>query len=82
MVKRCASVPSSEAAYRLVEGDVGALGAVAGTMVLRAGLVGAGLYVAGERDPKTLAKYAAAGSVAIEAFVLAWALYKTQGGGA
>jgi hypothetical protein len=40
--------------------------------VLRAGLIGGGLYAAGQREG--LAKSAIAGSLAIELFVLGWAV--------
>jgi hypothetical protein len=68
----CASLPSSDAAGDLVAGKPGALVSVVGTTLLRAGLIGAGAYVAGERDLARLARVALGGALAIEAFVLVW----------
>ena len=68
----CASLPSSEAAARLVDGEPGAWAPVVGTALLRAALIGAGAVVAGEREPVRLARVALGGAVAIEAFVLGW----------
>jgi hypothetical protein len=76
----CPSVPSAEAAYRLVAGDASAIPAVLGTMALRGGLIAAGVLLAGQREH--VFRSSVAGAIAIEAFVLAWAAYKTHGGGA
>jgi hypothetical protein len=66
-----ADLPSAEAARQLVRGDGGALFKVAGTTLLRAGLIGTGLYVAGQH--RRLVRSAIAGALAVEVFVLAWA---------
>ena len=64
-------LPSAEAANRLVRGDAKAIVPVAGTMILRAGLIAAGLYLVGNKE--RIVPGALAGAAAIEAFVLAWA---------
>lgn len=64
-------LPSGTAAKALVRGDAGALGPVIGYTLLRAGLIGAGLYAAGDRQH--LVQHAVAASVAVEIFVLIWA---------
>lgn len=66
-----AEIPSSTSARSLVRGEPGGVIAALLSTVARAGIIGAGLYVAGARGRK-LVVYAAAGAVAIEAFVLAW----------
>jgi|GEM_PF-1823514 hypothetical protein len=73
-----AALPSGSSAAALLGGDWRALPLAVGHTALRATLVGAGLYLAGERDPKRLVKNAAAGSLAIEAFVLGWAAWKLR----
>lgn len=70
---RCASLPSSEAAMRLVQGDPSASIAVVTTSLLRAGLIGVGLFLAGEREHLLRNSLAAAG--AIETFVLGWTYF-------
>jgi hypothetical protein len=65
-------LPSATSAKALVAGQPGALWLVLGHTVLRAGLIGAGLYAAGQRQG--VAKSALAGSLAIELFVLGWAV--------
>lgn len=70
----CAALPSSDAACDLVQGNVSALPKVLGTTLLRGGLIAAGLYVAGERAH--LLRNSVAGALAIEVFVLGWALFK------
>jgi hypothetical protein len=54
-------MPSYEAACDLYRGDPDALS-----------IIGAALGLAGERDLRTLTKYALAGSLGVEAFVLGW----------
>lgn len=71
----CASLPSSKAAYRLVAGDISAVPAVLGTMAGRAGLLAIGMYAFGARDRLVL--NALGGALAIEAFVLGHAAYRT-----
>lgn len=72
----CAALPSGTSAASLVAGDWGALPLAVLHTALRAGLVGAGLYAAGERA--AVVKKAVAGSLAIEAFVLAWAAWRRR----
>lgn len=69
-------LPSGESAEHLVSGDVGALPKVIFHTVVRGALVGLGLYAAGMRGGKDLAKFGLAGAVGIEVFVLLWALYE------
>lgn len=66
-------LPSAEAAKAFVSGDMSAIGPIFVTTLMRAGLIGAGLYVVGQREG--LVKGAVAGALAIEAFVLSWALF-------
>jgi hypothetical protein len=67
----CITLPSSDAAVTLVRGNVasGLVGVVTSTL-LRAALIGGGLYLVGQRDH--LARNSIAAASAIEAFVLAW----------
>jgi hypothetical protein len=69
-VAGCASLPSSQAALDLVEGKPAAIVPVLGSMLGRAALIGAGLFVVGER--RNLVKYSAAAAVAIELFVIGY----------
>lgn len=71
-----AALPSGTSAAALVGGDWRALPTAVLHTALRAALVGTGLYVAGERAH--VVRNAVAGSLAIEAFVLAWAVWKRQ----
>jgi len=66
-----AQLPSETAAKALLRGEPGALGQVVLWTVFRAGVIGAGLYAAGERD--RLARYAFAGALAVELGVLYFA---------
>lgn len=66
-----ARLPSQDAAINLVQHRPGAVGEVAGSMLLRGVLIGAGLAAVGLRG-KQLLMGALAGAVAIEVFVLAW----------
>lgn len=68
----CATLPSSNAAADFIQGKPGALGHVVLSTGLRAVLISLGIYAAGERDTKRLAKYSVGAAVAIEAFVLWW----------
>jgi hypothetical protein len=45
-------------------------------MALRGGLIAAGVMLAGQRED--VVRTALAGSIAIEAFVIGWAIYKTR----
>lgn len=74
----CASLPSSTCAYKLVQGDLTSLPAVFGSTLGRAGLISLGMLAFGERDTKTLVKYSLGGALAIEGFVLAYALYMVR----
>ena len=58
----------------LMNGEPGALGQVVTHTVLRAAIIGTGLYVAGHRC-RTV-RTALVSSLAIEAFVLGWAAYQ------
>lgn len=62
------SLPSEIAARDLISGRPGAAPRVATWTLVRAGLIGTGLYLAGER--KNLMKYALAGALSVEVFVL------------
>ena len=63
-------MPSYEAACDLYRGDPDAIWKVGLGTVSRAAVIGVGLYAAGEREKLVL--YSLAGSLAVEAFVLAW----------
>ena len=78
LADECITLPSSDAAVTLVRGNIasGLVGVVAST-VLRAGLIGGGLYLVGER--KHLVRNALGAAAAIEAFVLAWGAGKNNG---
>jgi hypothetical protein len=73
-MKGLGELPSGTSATRLVAGESGALPEVIFHTALRAGLIGAGMYLAGSR--KNTMRNALAGSVAIETFVLLWALHE------
>lgn len=64
-----ASLPSAKSADRLVRGDLGAVPIVAGHTLARAALVGTGIAIAGAGRKDTV-RYAIAGAIAIEVFVL------------
>lgn len=65
-------LPSGESAQRFARGDWGALPEVAFHTVLRATLIGAAMSLAG-MPSKDVVKFALAGALGIEAFVLVWA---------
>lgn len=71
-----AVLPSGSSALSLVQGRPGAIGGVFLHTMLRAGLIGAGLAIAGER--KHLVRNALAGSLAVEAFVLGFMWWKVR----
>lgn len=71
----CAALPSSDAACRLVAGDLSAIPKVLGTLALRTGLCAGGMLIAGAREHVVRDAFGAA--MAIEAFVLGWAAVKT-----
>jgi hypothetical protein len=73
---RCITLPSADAAVRLVRGDVArGLPGVLGTALLRGLLIAGGLYAVGERAH--LVRNALGASAVIEAFVLAWVAAKS-----
>lgn len=74
VAEKCANLPSSVAAQRLISGDLTAIPAVGGTTLMRAGLLAGGMLAFGER--KNLLRNSIAGAIAIEAFVLGWTYYK------
>ena len=69
-----ATLPSAGSAMALVNGEPGALPLVVCHTVVRAGIIGVGLAIGGQRTK--LVRTALAGSLAIEAFVLCWAAYQ------
>jgi hypothetical protein len=71
-----ATLPSSDAVSDLYDGKPGAMWGVVGSTLLRAGLIGAGMYAAGIRRPKALVRGALGGALAIEVFVFAWIAHK------
>jgi hypothetical protein len=81
--KVCASLPSSEAAFSLLQGNAKALPMVFGTTLLRGVLIASGVaaldkFVFGESDLKKIAYRSLAGAFAVEVFVLLYAAYKTR----
>jgi hypothetical protein len=70
------ALPSAASALAFVRGDPGSLLPMALHTVLRAGIIGTGLYVAGTR--RNLVRTALVSSLAIETFVLAWAVYQNN----
>ena len=69
----CASVPSSEHALLLLTSPSPRTAlTVLGDFVLRGALVGAGAFLAGERNLAHVAKLGLCGSLVIETFVLTW----------
>lgn len=76
---RCSALPSGQAAFDLVAGDFAALPRVVGFTAARAGLIALGMLALGDRsDRKAIVPNAVAGALGIEAFVLAWAAWKTR----
>ena len=71
-----AALPSGSSAAALLGGDWRALPLAVGHTIVRAALVGAGLYAVGERAH--VVRNAVAGSLAIETFVLGWAAWKLR----
>jgi hypothetical protein len=57
-----------------MNGEPGALPLVLAHTALRAGIIGVGLFIAGER--RQIVRHALVSSLAIEAFVLGWAAYQ------
>lgn len=73
--QECPRLPSSESAYKLWQGDGEAFVLLMRDLVFRGVLIGAGMYLAGERDH--LVRNALAGSAMIEFFVLGWIAFTT-----
>ena len=71
-----APLPSGSAAIDLVEGRPGGFGKTVLCTFGRAVLIGAGMIAGGKRE--NLARDAFAGAVGIEAFVIAWAYYRSR----
>lgn len=67
------TLPSADSACRLMGGDLSALPTAALHTAGRALIISVGIFAAGERDPKALARYSLGAALAIEAFALAWA---------
>lgn len=68
----CPNLPSVVAVCDLVDGDWSGLPeAISGTTT-RAALIAAGMALAGERSLTKLMLYSAAGSLVVEAWVIAW----------
>ena len=72
------ALPSGRAAVDLVTGKPGGLVRTVGCTLGRAVLIGTGMWLGGKRD--NLGRDAVAGALTIEAFVLGWALYRTNEG--
>ncbi len=66
----CPSLPSSETAYQVVRGEGMGFVKLVRDLTVRAGLIGVGMFVAGEREH--LIRNSLAGSAGIEVFVLGW----------
>lgn len=70
------ALPSGRAAVDLVNGKPGGLVKTVACTLGRAALIGTGMWLGGKRE--NLGRDAVAGAVGIEAFVLAWALYRSS----
>lgn len=71
---RCDTLPSAQSAAALVRGEPGSFLRVLGHTAGRAALIGVGLAVVGEREH--IVKYAIAGALGIEAFVLGYTYWQ------
>jgi hypothetical protein len=71
-----APLPSGQAALDLVKGRPGGFGRTVACTFGRAALIGVGMLVGGKTE--NLARDAFAGALGIEAFVLAWAYYRSR----
>jgi hypothetical protein len=74
--KMTPTLPSAGSAMAFVRGEPGAFPVVALHTLLRAGIIGAGLYVAGTR--RNIVRTSLVSSLAIEAFVLCWAVHQNN----
>lgn len=72
------ALPSATSALALVNGEPGALPIVIAHTGLRAGIIGVGLLISGQR--RGIFRNAIVASMAIEAFVLGWAAYQRARG--
>ncbi len=70
------ALPSGRAAVELVNGKPGGLVKTIVCTLGRAALIGTGMWLGGKKD--NLGRDAVAGALGIEAFVLAWALYRSS----
>lgn len=66
-----AALPSASSALAFVQGQPGSFLPIVGHTLARAGLIGVGLRLAGQKEH--LIRLAIMGSMSIEAFVLIWA---------
>jgi hypothetical protein len=69
-------LPSASSALAFVQGQPGSFLPVVGHTLARAGLIGVGLALAGQKEH--LVRSAIMGSLSIEAFVLFWANYQVN----
>lgn len=76
MSEQCDTLPSAQSAAALVRGESGSFVRVVGHTLLRAGLIGVGLAIAGEREK--LVRYSVAGALGIEAFVIGYAYWQRR----
>lgn len=64
------TLPSVTAAQTFIKGEPGGFAAVIMSTLGRAAIISTGLWVAGDRNPRRIAKNALFGALAIEVFVL------------
>lgn len=64
------TLPSVKAAAMFIRGEPGGILAVISSTLGRAAIIAPGLWVAGDRNPKRIARNALFGALAIEIFVL------------
>jgi len=69
-VANCATLPSSESATRLLDGDLSVVPLFVGHFLGRAAIIGSGLWIAGDRNPSTWFRHSVAGALGFEMFVL------------
>jgi len=65
-------LPSANSANRLVHGEPGAFLSVTRDVLLRSGLIGLGLYVAGDRDKIVKKSLIASVTIEVAVLLLAW----------
>lgn len=71
--------PTSDFTLKALNGDFGSWFLVAGSIMLRAGIIAVGLWAIDPND-KEIVKRSFAASAAVEVFVLAWTLAKVHQG--